>query len=110
LAFTDAVHAARLSASCRAHVSVHDVLDLWFTKVVKAHCRGEALLCRYTDDWVCVFRYQEDAERFYRVLPKRLVKCNLQVAPEKARLLRCSRFHPGMQRRFTLLGCELYWM
>ena len=50
---------------------VHYVLDLWFAKVVRAHCRGEALLCRFADDWVCAFRYQEDAERFYRVLPKR---------------------------------------
>ena len=24
-------------------------LDLWFPKVVKAPCRGEALLCRYAD-------------------------------------------------------------
>jgi hypothetical protein len=76
----------------------------------QAHCRGEALLCRYADDWVCAFRYQDDAERFSRVLPKRLETCNLQVAPEKTRLLRFSRFHPSMQQRFTLLGCEFFWM
>jgi RNA-directed DNA polymerase len=89
---------------------LHYALALWFTKVVKAHCRGEALLCRYADDWVCAFRYQDDAERFYRVLPKRLEKFNLQVAPEKTRLLRFSRFHPSMKRRFTFLGCEFFWM
>lgn len=54
-----------------ANVYLHYALDLWFDKVVKPHCRGEALLCRYADDWVCAFRYQDDAERFYRVLPKR---------------------------------------
>src|SRR5882724_1207495 len=48
-----------------AHVYLHYALDLWFDKVVKAHCRGEALLCRYADDWVCAFRWQEDAERFF---------------------------------------------
>src|SRR5262249_3250840 len=64
----------------------------------------------FTLDWVCAFRYQDDAERFYRVLPKRLAKFNLQVAPEKTRLLRFSRFHPGMQRRFTFLGFEFFWM
>ena len=85
---------------------LHYALDLWFDKVVKAHCRGEALLCRYADDWVCAFRYQDDAERFYRVLPKRLEKFNLQVAPEKTHLLRFSRFHPSMKRRFTFLGFE----
>ena len=93
-----------------ANAYVHYALDLWFTKVVKAHCRGEALLCRYADDWVCAFRYQDDAEKFYRVLPKRLEKFNLQVAPEKTRLLRFSRFHPSMKRRFTFLGFEFFWM
>ena len=44
------------------------------------------------------------------MLPKRLEKFHLQVAPEKTRLLRFSRFHPSMQRRFTLLGFELFWM
>jgi group II intron reverse transcriptase/maturase len=93
-----------------ANVYLHYALDLWFEKVVKAHCCGAALLCRYADDWVCAFRYQDDAERFYRVLPNRLKKFNLQVAPEKTHLLRFSRFHPSMQRRFTFLGFELYWM
>jgi len=92
-----------------ANVYLHFVLDLWFEKVVKPRCRGEALLCRYADDWVCAFRYREDAERFYRVLPKRLEKFNLELAPEKTRLLRFSRFHPSMKRRFTFLGFEFYW-
>ena len=92
-----------------AHVYLHYALDLWFAKVVKPHCRGEALLCRYADDWVCAFRYQDDAERFYRVLPKRLEKFNLQVAPEKTHLLRFSRFHPSRRRGFTFLGFEFTW-
>jgi len=89
-----------------ANVYLHDALDLWFDKVVKAHCRSEALLCRYADDWVCAFRDEDDAARFYRVLPKRLAKFRLKIAPEKTHLRRFSRFHPGMQRRFTCLGFE----
>jgi hypothetical protein len=85
-------------------------LDLWFDTVVKAHCRGEALVCRYADAWVCAFRYQDDAERFYRVLPQRLKQCNLQVAPEKTHWRRLRRFHPSMKRRFTCLGFECAWM
>ena len=91
-----------------ANVYLHYVLDLWFEKVVKPRC-GDALLCRYADDWVCAFRYQEDAERFFRVLPKRLEKFNLKLAPEKTRLMRFSRFHPSMKRRFAFLGFEFYW-
>jgi len=92
-----------------ASAYLHYVLDLWFAKVVKPRCTGEALLCRYADDWVCAFRLREDAERFYRVLPKRLEKFNLTLAPDKTRLLRFSRFHPSMRRRFTFLGFEFFW-
>src|SRR5919204_2626839 len=92
-----------------ANVYLHYALDLWFEKVVNPHCRGEVLLCRYADDWVCAFRLQEDAERFFRVLPKRLAKFHLQVAPEKTHLCRFSRFHPSKKRRFTFLGFEFFW-
>lgn len=92
-----------------ANVYLHHALDLWFEQVVRFHCRGEVLLCRYADDWVCAFRYREDAERFYRVLPKRLEKFGLALAPGKTRLLRFSRFHPSRKWRFTFLGFEFYW-
>jgi group II intron reverse transcriptase/maturase len=93
-----------------ANVYLHYALDLWFEEVVKSHSRGEAMMCRYADDWVCAFRFREDAEQFYRVLPKRLRKFNLEVALEKSRILRFSRFHPSMRRRFSFLGFEFYWM
>ncbi len=93
-----------------ANVYLHYALDLWFERVVKPHCRGEALMCRYADDWVCAFRFGDDAERFYRTLPKRLEKFGLEVAPEKTSILRFSRFHPSMKRRFTFLGFEFYWL
>ncbi|WP_303909044.1 group II intron reverse transcriptase/maturase [Thiohalomonas denitrificans] len=92
-----------------ANVYLHYALDLWFERVVKLRCGGQAILIRYTDDFVCAFQYQHDAKRFYRVLPKRLQKFGLQVAPEKTRILRFSRFHPGLPRRFAFLGFELYW-
>jgi RNA-directed DNA polymerase len=42
-------------------------------------------------------------------LAKRLEKLGLEVAPEKTRILRFSRFHRSMKRRFTFLGFEFYW-
>src|SRR3972149_4115437 len=66
-----------------SHVYLHYALDLWFKKVVKPLCRGKALISRYADDFVCAFRYRSDAERFYRVLPKRLEKFIVETAPEK---------------------------
>jgi RNA-directed DNA polymerase len=47
-----------------AKVYLHYALDRWFEEVVKPLLAGEALLCRFADDWVGAFRYQEDAERF----------------------------------------------
>src|SRR5262249_4970245 len=38
-----------------ANVFLHYVLDVWLEKVVKRHCRGEACLLRYADDFVCAF-------------------------------------------------------
>ena len=43
------------------------------------------------------------------MLPTRLEKCNLEVAPDKTHLLRFSRFHPSTKRRFTFLGFEFFW-
>lgn len=92
-----------------ANVYLHYALDLWFEKVVRKSLRGEAMMCRYADDFVCAFRYQEDAEYFYQALPERLEKFGLEVAPEKTKIIRFSRFHPGMKRRFAFLGFEFYW-
>jgi hypothetical protein len=96
-------------SSVVANVYLHYALDLWVEKVVKAHGRGEALMSRYADDLVCAFRFRSAAERFYQALPKRLGKFTREVAPEKTRILRVSRFHPGMTRRFTFLGVECFW-
>jgi RNA-directed DNA polymerase len=92
-----------------ANVYLHYALDRWFDKVVKPRCGGNALISRYADDFVCAFRFREDAEQFYRELPARLGKFKLEVAPEKTRIIRFSRFHPGIERRFAFLGFEFYW-
>jgi retron-type reverse transcriptase len=54
-----------------AKVYWHEALDLWCAQIVPPSCRGEALRWRSADDWGCAFRYQEEAERLDRVLPKR---------------------------------------
>ena len=43
------------------------------------------------------------------MLPQRLKKCSLQVAPEKTRVRRLSRLHPSMKRRFTFRGFAFFW-
>ena len=92
-----------------ANVYLHYALDVWFEKAVRRHCQGAALITRYADDWICGFQYRSDARRFYQELPQRLAKFKLSLAEAKTRILRFSRFHPSMKRRFTFLGFEFFW-
>lgn len=92
-----------------ANIYLHYSLDLWFERAVKSRLKGQALLIRYADDYVCAFQYREEAERFYRVMPQRLAKFCLTLSEAKTRTLRFSRFHPGLRRRFAFLGFEIYW-
>ena len=92
-----------------ANIYLHYALDLWFEKKVKPTMRGRAMMIRYADDFVCAFQFAHDAERFYKVLPKRLKKFNLDVAEDKTSLMRFSRFHVGRKRHFVFLGFEFYW-
>jgi group II intron reverse transcriptase/maturase len=92
-----------------ANIYLHYALDLWFEKRVKPRMRGRAMMIRYADDFVCAFQFAKDAERFYKVLPKRLKKFNLDVAEDKTSLMRFSRFHVGRKRHFVFLGFEFYW-
>jgi group II intron reverse transcriptase/maturase len=92
-----------------ANVYLHYALDLWFDRVVKKSCRGKAVLVRYADDWVCAFEHEDDAERFYQALPKRLEKFGLEVAQEKTNMLLFSRRCLRKGHRFIFVGFEFYW-
>ena len=70
-----------------ANVYLHYVLDLWFEKTIKPRLRGEAHYVRYADDFLVMFQYEDDARAVMRVLPKRLSRFSLEVAPEKTRIL-----------------------
>lgn len=75
-----------------ANVYLHQVLDLWFERVVKPRCRGEALLYRYADDFVCAIGAAASA----RALPGRS-----STAPWRGAASR-SPASPRSQRR---IGC-----
>lgn len=92
-----------------ANIYLHYSLDLWFDKVVKPRCKGEAYLCRAADDFICAFRYKEDADKFYRVLGKRLSKFDLELAEEKTKIISFSRFRKYENTNFEFLGFEFRW-
>lgn len=75
-----------------ANIYLHYVLDLWFARVIRPACRGEAHLVRYADDFVVCFQFKEDAKRFATVLGDRMAKFGLQLAEEKTRLIEFGRY------------------
>jgi len=92
-----------------ANVYLHYVLDIWFEKVVKKQCRGEAYIVRYADDFVCFFENREEAERFYEMLEERLGKFGLELSREKSKIIRFGRFakensENGRTETFDFLG------
>ena len=89
-----------------SNIYLHYVLDIWFEKIFKPSCKGQAMLVRYADDFVCAFQYKADADRFYAILGERLGKFNLEVAPEKTRII---RFHTKKNEGFEFLGLEFRW-
>lgn len=90
-----------------ANVYLHYVLDLWFEKAIKPRLRGEAYYVRYADDFLVMFQYEDDAKAVMRVLPKRLAKFSLEVAPDKTRILPFGRFR-GTKDNFDFLGFTFF--
>ena len=75
-----------------ANVYLHYVLDTWFDYVKKREFRGEMYMVRYADDFVCLFQYENEAQKFYRLLIERLKKFGLEIAEDKSRILPFGRY------------------
>ena len=91
-----------------ANVYLHYALDLWFVKVFRRSCRGEAFLIRHADDFVCGFEREENAQRCYGELEERLRKFGLELAAAKTRVMPFSRYRRG-ETSFDFLGFEFRW-
>ncbi|ARN57182.1 group II intron reverse transcriptase/maturase [Sedimentisphaera salicampi] len=75
-----------------ANIFLHYVLDEWFEATVKSHTTGYCELVRYADDFVCVVRYADDAERIEQALKNRFNKYGLEIHPTKSRRITFGRF------------------
>ena len=98
-----------------SNIYLHYVLDLWFSRVVRPRCRGEAYYFRFADDFVACFQYRDDARRFREQLEERLERFGLKLAKEKTRCLAFGRFARGdayqrgeKPQEFTFLGFTHY--
>ncbi len=98
-----------------SNVYLHYVLDLWFQRRVRRHCRGAAFLFRFADDFLACFQYRTDAEAFLESLRERLAGFHLELAEEKTRHLEFGRYaRANAYRRgekpqeFTFLGMTFF--
>ena len=87
-----------------ANVYLHYVLDKWFTFLNnKGYFKGKTFLIRYADDFVVLFQYENEANKFYETLKKRLAKFDLELEESKSRIIPFGR-NKGTKETFDFLG------
>ncbi len=75
-----------------ANVYLHYVFDLWVQAWRRKHARGDVIVVRFADDIVVGFQDKSDAQQFWRELTERMLKFDLELHPEKTRLLEFGPF------------------
>jgi RNA-directed DNA polymerase len=99
-----------------SNIFLHYVLDLWFEKKIKLKVRGVCHLVRYADDFLCMVQYADDAQQIEQLMRERFVKFDLELHPEKTRIIsldreqRCRNNRKDHQSHtFNFLGFTHYW-
>lgn len=98
-----------------SNIYLHEVLDTWFANEIIPLLKGRATIVRYADDCVLGFENKEDADRVFRVLPKRFGRFGLKLHPDKTKLIYFKRPPEGNNKdegkrgTFNFLGFTLYW-
>jgi RNA-directed DNA polymerase len=75
-----------------ANVYLHYALDLWVEWWRRHRARGEVIIVRFADDFICGFQHHRDARRFLADLRQRMAKFGLELHPDKTRLIEFGRF------------------
>jgi group II intron reverse transcriptase/maturase len=70
-----------------ANLYLHYVFDLWFQAWRKKQAEGDVIVVRFADDIVLGFQSEMEAKRFRTELEERFRQFNLELHPEKTRLL-----------------------
>jgi RNA-directed DNA polymerase len=74
-----------------ANIYLHYVYDLWADRWRKRHASGAMVIVRYADDTVVGFEHRADAERFLADLRIRMAEFDLELHPDKTRLVEFGR-------------------
>jgi len=80
-----------------ANVYLHYVFDRWVQQWRRRHARGDMIVTRFADDFICGFEHFGDAKQFLSDLRERFAKFNLELHPEKTRLIEFGRY--AIERR-----------
>jgi group II intron reverse transcriptase/maturase len=74
-----------------ANIYLHYVLDRWARQWRRRNAHGDVVIVRFADDFVAGFEHEVDAQRFLAELRERLAKFNLELHPDKTRLIEFGR-------------------
>ncbi|MGH3848134.1 MAG: group II intron reverse transcriptase/maturase [Pseudonocardiaceae bacterium] len=74
-----------------ANIYLHYVLDRWARQWRRQHAHGDVIIVRFADDFVAGFEHKSDAEQFLTDLRERFSKFNLELHPDKTRLIEFGR-------------------
>jgi RNA-directed DNA polymerase len=69
-----------------------NLFDLWVQAWRRKHAHGDVIVVRFADDIVVGFQERSDARQFWRELTERMLKFDLELHPEKTRLLEFGPF------------------
>jgi len=91
-----------------SNIFLHYVLDEWFSEQIQPLLSGKSFIVRYADDFVLGFENASDAERVIKVLPKRFGKYNLELHPDKTKIVNLNSKRGEGNRSFDFLGFTHY--
>lgn len=91
-----------------SNIYLHYVLDVWFTEEIQPLLKGRSFIVRYADDFVLGFESPADAVRVMDVLPRRFNKFDLELHPEKTKIVNLSSKRGDGGRSFDFLGFTHY--
>ena len=75
-----------------ANIYLHYVFDVWADAWRQRRAQGDMIIVRFADDFIVGFQHQSDAEQFQKELAERFRRFNLDLHPDKTRLIRFGRF------------------
>ena len=82
-----------------ANVYLHYVFDLWAQTWRRKRAHGDVIIVRFADDAIIGFQSKADADQFRAELEARMKKFNLELHPQKTRLLEFGPFAISNRKR-----------